>query len=541
MMECQPSAKRPRPIEDQGLDIEEIVHGISHAVTTRQRFEILSKLFEAIRYDSRSRTPNVESATLSYCIDLGVIRSLCLQLGFVLRRHGSVKEEIQETCTALAVFYRYCPELVASEDALRTKGADLFFLLPEAFQKGACLPVLSIWHTISSSKVGTAMLLQSPSALLASRDVIQGGISGKEGLMETLGLLKNMTYYGEEHRHLFVDQPGLLSALTSIPLNENCERARERISAVYRNMALSLSNRSVLGARADFLTAIATLGSSSSLVVLRNMLSTLVNLAMDANSSLLMVFHGEGIIIEILRRFVAYKEDATLRKRAVRVLRLLARETSAPLMVHDNRLMKVLSERALHDTNTEVRAEAAEAFAKCASLVKAPMAQHEAMLDALTHLSTGHQSISADVMARALKEQASQPENRKALIKRSALVTALGQIAMSGESSLSAKENVCSAFFDLSSDDENVRSLLATTLTLEALVHNSGDNGAAYSAIRRCSVETLLNLAVVPSNRKSMAQHTSLLQSLLHFAAATQVGDLKAKVKSTILQLAAEL
>lgn len=540
-MQYHSSAKRPRPIEDRRIDIQDILQGINHAVTTRQRFEILSKLFEAIRYDSQSRTPYVDSNVLSYCIELGVIRSLCLQLGFVLRRHGSVKEEIQETCTAIAVFYRFCPELVASEETLRTRGADLFFVLPEAFRKGAVLPVLSIWHSISSSKVGTAVLLQSPAALLAARDVLRQEICGKEGLMETLGLLKNMTYYGEEYRHLIVEQPGLLSALTSVPLNENCEKARERLSAVFRNLALSLDTRTVLAKRPDFLTAIATLASSTSLTVLRNMLSTLVSLAIDADSSLLMVFHGEGILVEILRRYVTYTEDATLRKRAARALRLLARETSAPLMVHDNQLMKVLSQSALHDTSSEVRAEAAEAFARCASLVKAPMAQHEAMLDALTHLSSGPQAIPADVMARALKEQATHPENRKALIQRKTLMVALGQIAMSNETSTSAKENVCSALLDLSSDDENNRVLIATPLTLEALVHNSADRGVHYSVIRRYSVETLLNLAVIPSNRKSMAQYASLLQSLLHFAAATQVGDLKTKVKSVILQLAAEL
>lgn len=540
-MQNQSSAKRPRPIENQRRDVQDIVHGINHAVTTRQRFEILSKLFEAIRYDSHSRTPFVESSALSYCIELGVIRSLCLQLGFVLRRHGSVKEEIQETCTAIAVFYRFCPELVASEDSLRTRGADLFFLLPEAFRKGAVLPVLSIWHSISSSKVGTAILLQSPAALLASRDVIRQQICGKEGLMETLGLLKNMTYYGDEHRRLIVDQPGLLGALTSLAPNENCEKARERFSAVYRNMALSLDVRTILAKSPDFLTAIAMLASSTSLAVLKNMLSTLVSLAMDPDSSLIIVFHGEGILVEILRRYVTYTEDATLRKRAARALRLLAQETSAPLLVHDNRLMKVLSERALHDMSPEVRAEAAEAFARCASLVKAPMAQHEAMLDALTHLSRGPQAIPAEVMARALKEQASQPENRKALIKRKALMATLGQIAISNESSVSAKEDVCSALLDLSSDDENIRVLIATPLTLEALVHNSTDKGTNYFTVRRYSVETLLKLAATPSNRKCMARHASLLQSLLHFAAATQVEDLKNEVKAVILHLAAEL
>jgi hypothetical protein len=544
MMQYRPSpAKRPRSAtseEHTTESLRDIVEGINQAVTTRQRFEILSQLFEAIHYDASSRIPCVDSSLLEFCVELGVIQSLCLQLGFVLRRHGSCQEEITQTCTAIAIFYRFCPDLVSSESSLQSRGPDLFFLLPEAFRKGILLPVLSIWHSISSSKVGTHILLQNPSVLLATRDVMRQKMCGKEGLMETLGLLKNITYYGEEYRNRIVEQPGFLSTITSLPLEENCEKVRERLSAVFRNLALSSGTRPVLVQNSEFLTAIASLASSTSLTILRNLLSTLVSLAMDADSSLLIVFHGEGILVEILTRYVTHMEDVTVRRRAARALRLVTQETSAPLMVHNNKLMKVLSERALHDSSSEVRAEAAEAFARCASLVKAPMAQHDAMLDALTHLASNPQAIPADVMARALRDQASHSENRKAMAKREALMTALCQIAMSPESSRSAKENVCLAMLDLSSDEgDETRILITTPLALEALVQNSaGDN---HPRIRQHAVETILNLAKVSTNRNAMAKQSNLLQSLLQYASATQLNDLKAKVKGTIIHLASEL
>ncbi|KAL3939293.1 MAG: hypothetical protein SGBAC_005953 [Bacillariaceae sp.] len=305
-------------------------------------------------------------------------------------------------------------------------------------------------------------------------------------------------------------------------------------------MALSLHTRVALAKRSDFLTALTALANSPSTSTVKNMLSTVVSLASDPDSSLLIVFHGEGILVEILRRCISHEEDATIRKRAVRAIRLLATDTSAPLMIHDNTLMDALSKRALHDKSSEVRSEAAEAFAKCASLVTAPMAQHEAVLDALTHLSSSPHAISPDVMARALREQVAHPENRKAMAQREALMIAMGQILMSEKTSMGAKENLCSVWLQLSFEDYSIRELIATSLTLEALVRNaiSHDNS---NPIRQDALKTLLNLANVPSNRERMVKHASLMRTLLRFASTTRQEDLKAEVKAAIMQLAQEL
>ncbi|CAJ1966689.1 unnamed protein product [Cylindrotheca closterium] len=473
-------------------------------------------------------------------VDKGIIRALCLQLGFVLRRRGSVKEEVYDICTAISVFYRFCPGLVSSEDSLR-RGTDLFFLLPEAFQKGAVLSVMSIWHSIASTEGGTRTLLQNPNALLGARDVVKNQLGGTDGVLEALGFLKNVTYFCEENRKLVISQRGLLSALTRLPFNDTSEKVRDKVSSVYRNMALSLHTRVALAKRPDFLTALTALANSTSASTVKNMLSTIVSLASDPDSSLLIVFHGEGILVEILRRCISNEEDVTVRKRAVRAIRLLATETSAPLMIHDNTLMDALSKRALHDQSAEVRSEAAEAFAKCASLVTAPMAQHEAVLDALTHLSSSPHAIPSDVMARALREQANHPENRKALAKREALMVVMGQIAMSDKTSVGAKENICSVWLQLSFEDHSIRELIATPLTLEALVHNATSHGNRNHTIRQDAIKALLNLAAVPSNRERMVKHASLMRTLLHYASTTRQEDLKTEVKAAIMHLAQEL
>ena len=535
-MEYQSPAKRRRPVEARQVGIKDIIEGMTQVVTTKQRLEVLSSLFDAIGYDSQTRMPSVDSNTLSSCVDMEIIHSLCLQLGFILRRHGSCREEIIQTCKAIELFYRCCPDLVTSEEALRSRGSDLFFLLPEAFKRGSILSVLSIWHSISSSPFGTTLLLQSPVVLLCVRDVMRKENSEREVLMESLGLLKNVTYYGVEYRYRIMEQPpGLLATIASLPLHIDCEKVRERLSAVFRNLALSPEARVALAQRPDVLTAISTLANSKSLTTTRNVLNTLLSLAVDGDSCLLMVFHGDGVIVNILKKYISM-DDLSVRKRAARALRLVIRETSAPLMVHDNELMKILSHRALHDSSSEVRSEAAEAFARCASLVKAPSSQHEAILDALTYLVSSPNTVPSEVMARVIKEQASLgPQNRRAMVERQTLMVAMSRIAMSPESSISAKENIFSALLDLS-DDENNQPHIATPLILDALVQNSG---VRNYKIREYAVKTLIKLAGNASNRKSMANHTNLLQSL--FAAATQLGDLKTQVKAVILQLATEL
>ena len=169
------------------------------------------------------------------------------------------------------------------------------------------------------------------------------------------------------------------------------------------------------------------------------------------------------------------------------------------------------------------------------------MAQHEAVLDALTHLSSNPRAISPDVMSRALREQVNYPENRKAVAQREELMAALGHIVMSDKTSTSAKENICSVWLQLSFEDYSVRELIVTPLTLEALVHNATSRDHNSPTIRQDTLKTLLNLAAVPSNRERMAKHASLLQTLLQFASTTRQEDLKSEVKAAILHLAQEL
>lgn len=539
MMRYESPAKRPRMI---GMEIDnnpkEIVPMIHQAVTASQRFEILHRLFRMIKYDVITRSCHSDPQVFMILIESGVVHALSLQLGFVLNRHGSSREEIELICTAIDIFYRFCPKLV-SEESLRASGRETVRLLSVSLQRGAILPVLSIWHSCSSSELGTSLLIEERSFLKSLSETFKNGMLNNDTLLEMLGLLKNITYYGEDFRQQLIEQHGMLSAILGLAENKLSEKSQERMSAVIRNLALSSSTRVILAQRADVLTCIIRLANSATQQTLRNLLNTMVSLTMDADSCLLMVFHGDGMLIELLKRFLFYEHDPTIRKRAARTLRLMARETSVPLLIHDSKLMEMLSNRALHDVCSEVRAEAAEAFARCAGLVKAAMAQHDAVLEALTHLANSPH-VPPDVMARAVMEQARYPENRAPLAKREKLLEALSNIALSPDASSAAKENVCSTFLNLSTDEFSQGKII-NQLTLTALVCNAEDKNDRHSNIRETAVRTLLNLSTPPSNRNIMAKQARLIQSLLQFASTTTDDELKKEVKLVLLKLTAEL
>jgi hypothetical protein len=139
-----------------------------------------------------------------------------------------------------------------------------------------------------------------------------------------------------------------------------------------------------------------------------------------------------------------------------------------------------------------------------------------------------------------VKEQSSHPENRVPLSKCGKLLEALAVIALSPDVSVLAKENVCTTFLDLSSD-EKTRDVIASQSTLTALVHNAETRDARQSGIREMAVQTLVNLACHQPNRKFMAKHSRLIQSLLQFAATTSEDTLKKEVKLALLKLAEEL
>ena len=633
MMEYQTPVKRPRTRESSAtanhhlyynsgihiderttIHIQQILSSLQQVVASKQRVAVLQQLLSFLVYDPSTRLFQCPAGIVLQFLERKCVHLLCLQLGYALYRfsitnsgecefsrnnNNNPSNEIHLIFIALDAFYRQCPRLV-TEESIRNSGSEVLRLSREVLVQdndsllqemlgrnrnhgndlyvvaSTVRSIVSIWHSFSSFNLGTILLLQNPETLRILNNILstqkkayhRNGMGEMETIMECLGLLKNLSYYGEDYRHRIVNQPDFLSTLTSLADVPN-GKARERLSAVFRNLALSVDVRSLLTQRADVLAAIFRMSNfrgshtttstdsacNSKKNILRNVLSTITSLAIDTCASHLMVFHGDGVLIEQLKRFVLHCEDFVARKRAIKAIRLLAKDpSSTPVMVlQNNELLEILSDRALHDTNDSVRAEATEAFANLANLVRAPMVQHDCVLDAVTRMLTTATTGNLDVLVRALQEQASHQVNRRAMVQHRNLIRALAALIRSENSALGAKESACATLEDLSEEPLNLE-VIALPVLLDALVgtliqplsrrSNASANIDAIvtNRIRESSVKTILNLAETPSNRKDMARQTALIQSLLRFAAATTTGeDTKKRVKSVILQLATEL
>jgi hypothetical protein len=202
-------------------------------------------------------------------------------------------------------------------------------------------------------------------------------------------------------------------------------------------------------------------------------------------------------------------------------------------------IINTLSHRALHDISNEVRVEATSALVLVSESITASMPQHQIILDTFTHLASSPTAV-PEVVAAALKKQASHPGNRSSMGERKMLLESVARIALSLDSTTAGKEDACNVIFSLSELESN-RRIIATCSVLEALVQNSIGRFGEQNTRQTLAIRALVNLASIPSNRKAMLTHNQLLQTLLQYASTSPSNETKTDVKKVILLLVSEL
>ena len=525
------------------FDAKEISLEIHRSVTTKQRLTTLTYLLNLIqsrRVQRNASEAEQHQAILRSLVHSGSVNALCLQLGYVLHRKESTRQEIEMICTALNSFYTQCPDL-ATDESVETIASELIQLLLSAYSRGVIGPVISIWHVLTGSASGTALLLQHPDVLTQISETMQNHRS--ELLLECLGLLKNLSYYSQECRQQISEHSTMLETLSGIPSSETNTKVLERLSAVFRNLALSPNTRLYLAQQPTVLTALVQLSSHNSQTILRNVLNTFVSIAMDGDSCIRLVFHGEGLLIKVLTRLLNYNGDSMIRKRASRVVRLLCRDGSATFLISDAVLIETTAHLAIHDTNSDVRKEAADAFAACTEFFDPTMDRYGTMLDTLESF-VASQRVSLDCIARALINQMEKPQNQQEVLKRRTLVDSFGTIASSEQSSNVSKQDICKIIMDLSSKDSTIHLVTSETI-ISALVLNLSDNTTVSNQNNEqrqgFAVKALLNLSGIEGNRKVMANHPNLLQAMIQYASKADNDHCKEEVKAMIIRLTTQL
>lgn len=512
-----------------------LVFQLNQAVTSESRLQVLSSLFQKVGYNSESRSCR-HACFLGLLVEAGAVNALCLQLGFVLNKRDSSLEELERICRAIGLLL-HCSEQIL-EVTLREVGFDLVTLLVKAIQRGDCSTrreIVSVWHSAASCSSGVTIMTKCRGLMTEVSKTLKDAEQCSEAALESLGLLKRLTYNAEAPRHQILEQPGMLNCLARAPFIISQEKALEWLSSVFRNLAVMPAARVVMAQNKQVLSALIRLASQRSKRIIRNILCTLDWLTMESDYCVEMVMYGDGILLNVLRRLLLDESDEVIRRRAARALRLLAREKAIPLLINNGDLMEALALCALQDEAREVRTEAANAFTSCAALVRAPMPQHDAVLKSLTTLAR-EANVVPDIIAKALKEQALHPLNRIPMADHMGLLSALASILLDEHVSAVAKGYAMSALHDLAAEQKN-QEKMATPEILEALVTNALDRNDEMSEIREFAMKALLSLSSIESNRKQMAAHDGLLKAFVQYAATTPEEECKRAVKTVIMNL----
>jgi hypothetical protein len=510
------ACKRPR---ESPSAVPSLIEEVHQAVTTTQRARVLQKL------------SHISEGT--FLVKAGIMRALCLQLGFVLNRPVMIESEtyqISMVCSVISMLYQNCRDHERTE-SIADIGSELLRLLAKAWKRRIPhLQMLSIWRSFSACSTGALLLIHQAAFMPVMTEVLQHEATSKTSMDEALGVLKYVAHYAEDHRLSLLEQLGtLLSRLSCVLLTE---RSMERLSAIFRNLSLTPNVRLAMAEHSNVLTALVQLCSqgNQNCKTIRNVTCTLDNLSMETDSSMMLLLHGDGIILGVLLHLLTAAEDDVVRRRSARALRLLARDKAVPILLKSTNVMHSLHYAATHDPSCDVRSEATNAYAICAAKVNANMHIHAEVLNALTELAMGP---AVTWVVLAFKEQVENPCNRMAVVENAELMARIVGAALQADASTLLKEHVSSAL-EILSEDEKIREKLVTELVLNVLVQNARDDDSATS---RDAIRALLNLASTESTRKRLVTHRGLLQTLIRYSKACQDAGDKERVKNTILVL----
>jgi hypothetical protein len=581
--------------QNEHNDFHSLVAGIQSSFTTKQRLFALNKLRKILQKREKYENPNssmmsiltnhdknhagfaesLNNANFEDFVIAGGMNALVLQLHHLVHSHGWTLPELELLCYCLSLIFRLIRKAKTRVERLVDQDLDFLVVLSSASllasqkRHGSNLntvrsipsvqhSTMTIFYIITSSSTGSNLFLKCPVAVELVSHVLADREIDEDSVYESLGVYKNLTYYQEVSRVKLMKSPGFIQSL-AINQNMTSTRSRQRQLAVIRNLATTVECRSLLLAEPSIVGALiesllweprsyVESEATELLSLRRNVFVALISLSMDHDSALLLIFYGDGILLRILQRFLKESTDNFLRKKSACVLRLLANEVSAPLLVHDAALMHSLSDAALRDDSLEVRREAAEAFARCAAFVQLEKQPHfENVLDALTVLverQNPTKTVAINSLARALKEQSLHPNNQRPMAKRGVLLEAIAQMALlRGADSMSAATDACSAIMNLSSDAENIEKLTNNSTVLEALLSNASSYTANVGERKTYALSTLVNLAQDTNCRRILVRHGCLMQTLIQGARFLPIeeSEFKKKLKHAAFLLASEL
>jgi hypothetical protein len=296
-------------------------------------------------------------------------------------------------------------------------------------------------------------------------------------------------------------------------------------------------NSEILGALMDWLNC-------SHVKVRYNSITAIENLVIPLENAQGVVTFEEGTLLSRLGQCLQNDEEHAIRRRAARIFRCLGRgDALGIILMGRSSIVQRLVKAARHDSNSSVRMEAANALASFACEAQSCFVRKDQGALILKALMTISVVIdkglngSEEMIARALSEEAMNPQNRFVMARHSGLLYSLATLLQSA--SFATQEYAARALYDISCEPKN-RSIMTEQVLLTALVQllqNNVNTNPFREKVKKLAVDTVTNLAHEEVARKVMVKHSGLLATLVQYAATTQEEVTKNTVKKTIMNL----
>jgi hypothetical protein len=549
-MKTQDVHRRQNRIENnnsQVLIARRLVTDLLAALSSHDRLVALYHLKQSI--SGKCGDPSIMGF---YLMEERLLPALVLHLHAVVQRSQSKSDETSQILHLMDVLLKLCPRHLQEQISLDLNVHFFDFasaeLLPQHrdFHLPHLLSMLSVLHSCSATVSGSQHILQSRVTLMRIISIMKSEEISDGCLLETLNIVKNISFFGENHRLYLASLHEFLSSLSSLAGRTVSESILERVSAILRNLAVAPECRKLLTQSAGILRSLIKMGTCFNHVIIKNCLKALICLAMETESCVTLLYHGNGQLIDVIKRLVRMNHSHTsIRKRAIRLLRLLSKQKSVHLVAYDNDLLELLSNVVKEDQHDEIRQEAIEAFTHCISVLTSSAPNYKSVLNQLVEW-INQRSISPEMFACAIMEQANFIENGYVLAEQTKIIDILSQIAANVDSPPRARYDACHSLWLLAKEKENQVKLMASHFIVGSLIRNAAafldglEEMDASTSCRERAIETIVYLAQCRSNRRTMVNHDKLLQVLIHFVSTTHDYRMKDQVKEVILWLVQE-
>ena len=243
------------------------------------------------------------------------------------------------------------------------------------------------------------------------------------------------------------------------------------------------------------------------------------------------------LVLKTLAKVTCDKSKGLERVMATKGLRALAKtKKSKLLLARWPGLLDSLAEMNLNDYDTDDPLIMAETLSIITPVILPSMSVFDNALSSVTKVISKEDHKCTKLMIMVLLKQSSKPTNKMPMTNNAKLLESLARVAGNHKYHISIREKAVETIKNLSSDVRNCEAL-AISIILSSLVKVASLTGAAYNTPRRISIEALVNLSSLVTNRRVMATQVGLLTCLIRFLRSNPNSNLSASVGNAIKRL----